>query len=348
MNPRSSRWCSRSLPFACALVVLVLTALPRASAQISSSDKAMAEMLFDRGLTAMRQGDFESACPQLEQSQAIDRGIGTMLYLAECYEKLGRTASAWAMFREAASAARAEGQTDRANTGNARASRLEPQLSKLTINVAPDNRVPGLSLARNGEPIPPGVWGLASPVDPGEQHIEARAPGHANWTVSVNLPPNGASLNVDVPRLADLPEAPAPAPSLTPSPAQNAPQPLPLAAAGPMRDGPPRQWQKPLGLVLGGAGVVALGLGGYFGGRAISKNNRLNDACPDKDLPCAAGAPLQDSAHNAASMANVFVIGGAALLAGGLIVYFTAPAHDTQLSLSGHGSGAELQLRGNF
>jgi hypothetical protein len=313
----------------------------------------MAEMMFDRGLTLMRQGDFANACPQLEQSQAIERGIGTMLYLAECYEKLGRTASAWAMFREAASAARAEGQTDRANTGTSRAVRLEPQLSKLTINVPADNRLPGLIVLRNGEAIPTGVWGLPTPVDPGEQRVEARAPGHANWNVSVNLPTNGASLSVDVPRLAEVAEAPNsnpdPTPNVSPPPSEtSAPAPLPLTASEPPRAVSTRQWQKPLGLALGGVGVVALGLGGYFGGRAIAKNNRLNDSCPSKDLPCAAGTPLQDSAHSAATLANVLVVGGAVLLAGGLIVYLTAPTPETQLSVRGHGTGAELQLSGNF
>ena len=78
-----------------------------AQAQGSADQKAAAEALFDKGLAAMKQGEYAQACAFLEQSQSVERGIGTMLYLAECYEKLGRTASAWAMFREAASAAKA-------------------------------------------------------------------------------------------------------------------------------------------------------------------------------------------------------------------------------------------------
>src|SRR5262245_35365409 len=97
-------------------------ALPSlAGAQSTAGDKAMAESLFDRGLQLMRDGKYPEACSQLEQSQSIERGIGTLLYLGECYEKLGRTASAWATFREASSAARAEGQADRAKVGSTRA-----------------------------------------------------------------------------------------------------------------------------------------------------------------------------------------------------------------------------------
>src|SRR5262245_55428497 len=95
----------------------------RAEAQVTPAEKAAAEALFDRGLTLLREGKLQEACANLEQSQAIERGIGTMLYLAECYEKSGRTASAWALFREASSEARASRQTERAEAGRQRADR---------------------------------------------------------------------------------------------------------------------------------------------------------------------------------------------------------------------------------
>src|SRR5262245_60268608 len=151
------------------LILVAIAANSPAAAQTSAGDKAMAEALFDRGVGLMKQGKYSEACPALEQSQAIERGVGTLLYLAECYEKLGRTASAWAMFREAASSARAEGQLDRAKTGNARADKLEPTLSKLSIQVNAARAATGLSVFRNDQPVPAGAWGQPVPVDPGEQ-----------------------------------------------------------------------------------------------------------------------------------------------------------------------------------
>jgi serine/threonine-protein kinase len=323
-------------------------AASRVAAQTSAADKAMAEMLFDRGVNLMKQGQFAQACAQLEQSQTIERGIGTLLYLAECYEKLGRTASAWAMFREAASAARAEGQLDRAKTGNARADRLEPQLSKLSIHVSAASAPAGLTVLRNGQPVPPGIWGQPMPVDPGEQRVEARASGYAPWMVTINLPPNGAALSVDVPELTATSQPVSPLPAATPS------EPVVEAPAAALSAPPPSEaptptntWQKPLGLVLGGAGVVALGLGTYFGLRAMAKKSDSDRECPAGQCNSMDGVTFSQQAQSAATLSNVFVISGAALLVGGAVVYFTAPSEESpHLALRGSGGGARIELGG--
>src|SRR5262245_9941135 len=144
-------------------VLISLSVGVRAEAQTAPAGKAAAEALFDRGLELMREGKVAEACTQLEQSQAIETGIGTMMYLAECYERLGRTASAWALFREASSAARAEGQEDRALKGKARADALEPQLSKISVSVPAENKLPGLTVSLNGVNLVSGAWGVPVP-----------------------------------------------------------------------------------------------------------------------------------------------------------------------------------------
>src|SRR5262245_66532784 len=101
-----------SLLRASVAAIVVVTAGTPAWAQ-SAADKAAAEALFDQGRAAMQEGDFAKACGLLERSQHIDPGVGTLLYLAECYEKSGKTASAWATFREAADAAEAQRKADR-------------------------------------------------------------------------------------------------------------------------------------------------------------------------------------------------------------------------------------------
>src|SRR5262245_54130263 len=167
-----------------------LLAVEPAHAQ-DASGKAAAEALFEQGVQLMKAGRFAEACPKLETSQRVDPGVGTLLYLAECYEKLGRTASAWATFREAESVARAQNQADRARTAQARAQKLEPELSYLTVNVAPEAKVEGLVVRRGGINVLPELYGVAAPVDPGVVEIEAGAPGYRRFSTQVKVGAKG-------------------------------------------------------------------------------------------------------------------------------------------------------------
>lgn len=343
----------RSIRLTVLLLLVVLTgAAQTASAQTSPTDKALAESLFDRGLEQMRLGKDEEACQSLERSQAIEPGVGTMLYLAECYEKLGRSASAWAMYREAASLAQEQGQSERAKKGATRAEFLTPSLSKLTLVVPSQAIVPGLSITRNGEAVPAAAWSVAVPVDPGEQKIAAAAPGYAPWTLDVTLPPNGARIVVDVPALQALPPSEvAPAAVAQTEPITQAPAALtPPAAALTTADSPARaSFHKPLAYVLGGVGIAALGVGTYFGIRAISENNKADEACPNDRCRNAAGIEHDEAAHSSATAANVFVTGGLALVAAGVVVYVTRPREDkAQVSLITGPGSAQLNLRGTF
>jgi serine/threonine-protein kinase len=266
-----------------------------------------------------------------------------MLYLAECYEKLGRTASAWALFREAASAAQAEGQAERAQVGAQRAAQLEPQLARLAVLVPPAAQVPGLEIYRNGTQVLAPVWGVMVPVDPGPQKIEARAPNYEPWDHTENLAKNG-QLSVTVPRLTPLPN-PQPV-AAAPVPASEPAAPISAAQTAQVDTSSPGSAQRTIALVTGAVGVVGLGLGSYFGIRAASKNSDAHDACPDRECS-PANFKLHEAAQDAATLSNVFVIGGAALLGAGIVLYFTAPKKETpSVALRGLPGGAELSVSG--
>ncbi len=337
---------------------------PPAQAQVSAADKAAAEALFDQGLALMRQGSFAEACVKLEQSEAVDRGIGTMLYLAECYEKSGRTASAWALFRQAASEAAASGESERATAGRQRAERLKPLLSTLTLKVA-NGSTPGLELLRDGEQVMSALWGVPVPVDPGTHRIEARASGFTSWSASVQVPPNAASVVLGVPALAP---APAPPPAVAaqgaPPPSEAAAAPAPTPAPAPLKEAagvdaratqppPPRRGsgQRIVGLVISGAGVVALGIGTGFGLHAIARNNDAKHHCPGGGATCTdqRGVKLTQDAQDAAQLANVFVIGGAVLAAAGIVTYFLAPpGAERAVGFASDGRSARVTLEGAF
>lgn len=295
---------------ACALI-----AAERAHAQGNAADKAAAEALFDRGLALMKEGKLQEACERLEQSQAIERGIGTMLYLAECYEKTGKTASAWALFREAASWAQAAGQSERAEAGKRRAERLEKGLSRLTIQVAAVSRVAGLELKDNGAPVHPSVWGVSVPVDPGAHHIEAKAPGYRAWAGDVRVDDNGGSAEIGVPALERLPESElAAAESAKPSAAQ--------PAAPPAKEKKLSKLQI-ASIAVGGAGVVGLALGTGFGVSALNKKDEAN--CDGATCATPEDEDKNNEALTAARACNGLLAAGGVLVVGGLLTFFLAP-----------------------
>jgi tetratricopeptide (TPR) repeat protein len=322
------------------LCVCALIGAGRAQAQ-GAADKAAAEALFDRGLALMREGKLQEACERLEQSQAIERGIGTMLYLAECYEKTGRTASAWALFREAASWAQAAGQSERADAGRRRAERLEKGLSRLTIQVAAASRVAGLELKDNGAPLHPSVWGVSVPVDPGVHHVEAKAPGYRPWAGDVRVEDNAGSAEIGVPALERLPESELAAEAQKEKPGQQPAPPAPEKGLSTLRIA---------GIVAGGVGLVSVALGAGFGARAVNKDEEADKLC-DGSTTCSSQAGedrSKEAVASARASTALFAIGGA-LVVGGVLTFFLAPK-ERRVALAPHidRTSAGLQLGGVF
>lgn len=327
----------------------------------SVADKAAAEGLFDQGRAAMQEGDFAKACGLLERSQHIDAAVGTLLYLAECYEKSGRTASAWATFREASDAASAAKEPQRARTGRERAQRLEALLSRLTIQVAPETQqLSGLTIDRKDKQIQPALFNVAVPTDPGEYTITASAPGYETWSGTVTVPDRGGKVSITVPALRKSSEpdkgaaaaAPSPPPGIaTDKPASSA-EASPAAmnmstSVGDTRSGA----QRTMGLVVGAAGVVGIGVGTFFGLRSFSKWGDAKDHCPNDLCKDPEGPALRDEAKNAATASNIAFGIGLVALAGGIVLYVTAPsANGTAQSTSLHarlGPGS-IVLGGTF
>src|SRR5262245_33706896 len=104
-----------------ALTTLAVLAVTRVALAQRPADRAAAGALFDEATRALAARNCTEAAKKLEASQKLDGGIGTLLYLADAYEKCGRLASAWATFREAAYTAKAANQADRERIGRARA-----------------------------------------------------------------------------------------------------------------------------------------------------------------------------------------------------------------------------------
>ena len=85
-----------------------------------------------------------------------------------------------------------------------------------------------------------------------------------------------------------------------------------------------------LAYVLGGAGIVGVGLGTFFGLKAKSTYDDSKQYCPRGASSCTAdGVSGGSDASTQAAVSTVAFIAGGALLASGIIVFITAPKNGT-------------------
>ena len=309
-----------------ALVGQLLLAFPAFGAP-SASEKAAAEALFNEGTTLMQAKSYADACAKFEASSVIEPGLGVKLWLADCYDRVGRTASAWALFSEASALAQKSGQDDRARAASERSLDLEKRLSKLEL-AAPAQGLPeGYSVKLDGTAIPVGSVGTALPVDPGAHSVVVEAPGFKPLTLGQQVPEGPASVKLDIPALEALPVAPA-----ARAPAKNADQHEPGPAPGHTR--------RVLAYSLGGLGVLSLAGGGFLAYRAHQLDKQsLDDCLVSEPNACNEhGASLRGQAQNYGNAATAAVIAGGALVATGVVLLLTAPS----------GKKSEIRLGGSF
>jgi tetratricopeptide (TPR) repeat protein len=328
------------------VVSVVLSLATGASAQ-TASDKAAAEAFFDEGVQLLKAGNFEEACHKLERSQAVDPGIGTLLYLGECYKQAGRTASAWATFREAASKAEALGEEDRAQAGTRKADELEPKLSRVLFAMNAANReIEGLEVLHGESDLNRALWGSAVPVDPGPLTVKASAPGYEDFQITVEINPGPSEQTVKIAALTKLPEVPQAIAASAESKKESR-----LETATPQESAPPSSAQRTVGLVLGGTGLVGLGVGGVFGTLAYLNEQDAQKLCTGSTCPPDGdGLDHSNKAQDYALVSTISFIAGGALLATGVILYYTAPSsvQTANIQVTPTLGGAHLSMGSTF
>src|SRR4051812_15569899 len=96
-----------------ALLLSATALLASSPGALAQSPAAEAQRLFDEATKLMQDFKPALACPKFEEAQRLDPGMATQFRLAECYEKTGRLAAAFTLFREVAAAARAAKSPER-------------------------------------------------------------------------------------------------------------------------------------------------------------------------------------------------------------------------------------------
>ena len=229
---------------------------------------ASAELLFRDGTALMNKGELGPACRKLARSHQLDPAPGTLFYIATCYEKQGRAASAWATYHEAAELARKGDQKELADEASSGAERLQSRFFSLVLEVAAAD-TEGLRIVRKDRFTPEGVeieselWANPIPIDSGEHQFEVSAPGKTTWHSKIGVPKSPgktAELGLDIPELVDAATGPA---GVSESPVDAESDSVPTLAY--------------LGFGVGAAGLV---LGTVAGIMHASEYSDVDERCP--------------------------------------------------------------------
>jgi hypothetical protein len=270
-----------------------------------ASSRATAEALFKEARTLMTSGKYKEACPKLAESQRLDPAAGTLLNLAECYDKNGQTASAWATFGEAARAAELRKRSDWKATADARVKELEPNLSYLVVDVDPEtSSAPNLTITRDGEPLGSATWATAIPVDPGPHAIAATATGREplRTTIEVGKARDRAVVHIKL----EAAKVTTTTVVLPPPPPPEKKSAFPKTAVG---------------LGVAGVGVAGIATGLVFGLMASSQNSTVDKECPTDLCSSREGLDANGRAHTFATVSTIAVIAGAVLAAAGVTIW---------------------------
>lgn len=316
-------------------------AFPRVAFAQSRADSATAQALFEDAKKLMAAGNYTEACPKFEESQRIDPGGGTLLNLGICYERQGKLASAWTTLLEAATSAKATDNANRERAARQRAAALASRLGRITIRAT--GNTPGLQIVRDGAAVNPAQLGAAIPADAGSHVVAASAPGRKPWQTTLTLK-DGTTEIVVVPTLETAPAARADAPVARPAPAASS-----TAATAASSEGKTESFgaQRAFALVAAGIGVAGVAVGTVYGfkSKAAHDDSQAPGVCNGSSCTGQAGVDMSDDAQRFGNVSTVAFIVGAAGLAAGAALWFTAGGKDAPQVGVGMGT---LQMRATW
>jgi hypothetical protein len=296
-------------------------------------NEARADTLFTAAKQLRDGGQVADACPMFAESKRLAPAVGVTLYLADCYERLGRTASAWDQFRDAERLANERGDEKRALVAHGRAQALESKLNRLIVATSPGSH-DGWQVLVDGASLPVDRWNAALAVDPGDHVITVQAPGRPLRSLSAHVDASNAAATVRIDDVAVA--ATAAAAATTPVPASSAASASPAASVSSASSeaspgeavssdavahsgtGSASSASLWAGITLVGVGAVGMGFGTFF---VVRKSQLQNGGCSND-------ASLADQAQTGATIA--FAAGGVAF-ASALVVLLSAPGPKSQV-----------------
>lgn len=299
----------------------------------AQGSRAAAIVLFDEAERLLDAGRIDEACRKFGESQRLDPQLGALLHYADCEERMGRLATAYAAFRDAAELALSRADS-RAPLAQSRAKALEPRLVRVLLELT-DTTVPKLRVSLDGTRVEKAALGPALPVDPGEHRIRVSAPGYHPWSTTLNLQTEGDTKRVIVPPLTPIVHT-----TQTEDPTST------------------RVWS----YTSFGLSAIAIGAGVGFAVSAMAAADDYDNLCPQGiDCPPGTNRRLRQLADEIDLSRNISIaafVSGAALAALGTIIWLdsdppkqvTGSFSITALNFAppSRDSGASLTLVGQF
>ncbi len=309
---RSSR---RLLFIAGQVIVSFLVLGPGARADDGDGTEGRALQLFEAARAEMRDGHYAEACAKFADSKTLDPGVGTMLNLAYCYEKIGKKARAWSEYESAAVAAHRAGKSDWESAARARAALLAGKVGWVVVNLEKLSDAIDIEIRIDGEPLAISAADRPTPTDLGHHEVSVRATGKQSWSTTFEVDEQHVP-TVEVPPLEPMPPPTPVTPAAVARVAGRTP-----AAEAPASHRPTSRRIAAVTMVA--FAVVALGVAGGF---ALAARSTYEGAACSSGVCSAQGRSAKDRAYDDAAVSSVAFATGLGAAAGAGILWWTSRA----------------------
>jgi hypothetical protein len=279
----------------CLLLVGVSFAAPGVVRAEDASGRARADArkLAEKGDAAFSEGRCDKAVDLWQEANGKFHAPTILVRVAQCQALLGKVVEATATLETVANASLAPDApgafVDAQNRAKAELPKLRARIARIRVVIHRRDRTaePALEIDNTKMPRSAGDFN----VNPGEHHVRVSA-GDASWDATVRLTDGG----VREVTVGMEPET-GPAPGLT---------------------------QARVGYVVGGLGIGAMVVGGFFGLQALSISRELDGSCgPDRSTCPPESSGRLDKLKTDALVADVTLGAGAVLFAGGAVLVLT-------------------------
>jgi uncharacterized membrane protein YgcG len=317
------------------IVVAVVAALT-SSALADNKDKA--DALFKQGKKLMGEKRYADACEAFEKSYKLDPGIGAQLNIAKCYEDWGKIGRAFIAYQAAEKMAK-DAKDNREAKIHELVVAIEPNIPHLTIKL-PKDAPPDLKVTLDNRPVE--TLGEPFVLDPGPHLVEWSIKGSAKKSKVVPIDRGGDSeVTLDIPKVVEGGATGAGGGGDKGGGDTGGGDKGGGDKGGGDKGGgdkgtttppPPGRNMRLGGIVLGGAGVLAIGISSYM---TLSARSKYKDAlamyCGGMTNNCdTMGLEITHDARSTANKATVVFFVGLAMVGGGVALYVLAPKGPAQ------------------